>query len=147
MPSNCKRVVLAVTVLLAASLVAAERETIEQLQKRAAHARPAEQVKLYMELAERQLHAADEAYNHGEVERGNQFVNRMVASCDKALTAARASGKRQKPAEIQMRNFERRLEAIRRGLSYDDREAVSRAIERLEKARSDLLSEMFGVTT
>lgn len=145
MTSKWKRVV-AVTGMLTVSLLAAERESLEQLQERAARAKPAEQVKLYMELAERQLHAAAEAFNDGQVERGNTFVNEMAEACEKAQAAARATGKHQKPAEIQMRTLERRLDGIRRSLNYDDREVVSRAIDRLEKARSDLLSDMFGIT-
>lgn len=146
MPGNCKRVIAAV-MLLAVSLVAAQRESLEQLQERAARAKPSEQVKLYLELADRQLHEADLAFSRGEVERGNQLVNQMAAACEKAGASARASAHHQKLAEIQLRNLERRLDAIRRTLSYDDREVVAQAIERLEKARSQLLSDMFGVTS
>ena len=143
---KCKLAVVA-AVLLSVSLAAAQRESVEQLQERAERAKPSEQVKLYLDLADRQLREADQAFSIGEVERGNQLVDKITLACDKAVAAAHASNHHQKLAEIHMRNLERRLEAIRRNLSYDDRDVVAHAIERLEKARSQLLSDMFGVTT
>ena len=132
--------------VLAATLFAAGQETLEQLQARAAQVKPAEQVRLYLEVAERQWHAAEEAYGRDDVERGNARVDEMATACEKAAEAARDSGKHLKFAEIRLRSLERRLENVRRQLNFDDREAATRAIERLEKARTTLFRAMFGMT-
>ena len=44
-----------------------------------------------------------------------------------------------------MRNLQRRLDAMRRNLSYDERDALSQAIDRIEKLRAELLAQMFGL--
>ena len=139
------KLVAAAALLMSLSMAASEHESLDQLQARAARAGGSEQVRLYLEVAARQLQAADEAFNAGEVEQGNALVNQLSAACEKAGAAARSSGKHQKQAEIHMRNLQRRLEAMRRNLSYDDRDALSQAIDRIEKLRAELLAQMFGL--
>jgi hypothetical protein len=130
-----------------ASMPTGEQESIEQLQARAAAAKGSDQVKLYMQLADRQLLAADDSFNRGDFEKGKSSVDEVAGACEKAGAAARSSGKHLKATEIHVRDVERRVEAISRSLSFEDRDALKGAIDRLEKVRSDLLFTMFGASS
>ena len=133
------------SLLVAAVLaVAAEPLTVDQLKQRAAAAKVSDQPGLFMEIAEWQLKAADNAYNQGKTEQGKAAVDDVAAYCEKAGTAARTSKKHLKHTEIKVRDLSRKLEAMRRTLSFEDREPLQAAIDRLEKVRNELLTAMFG---
>lgn len=139
----CK-VVVAVILMLVSAAFAGEPQTVEQLRARAESAKPADQVKLYLEIADQQLKFADGYFGQGDIVRGKATVDDLVMACEKAGAAARASRKHEKQTEIRVRDVERRLEAIRQNISFEDRPALKDAIARLDKVRSDLLLAMFG---
>jgi hypothetical protein len=130
---------LSVTILLAS-----EPESIEQLKERAAAAKPGNQPKLFLEVAERQFLAATAAYHAGQPDNGKAAAEDVATYCEKAGAAARESRKYLKNTEIRIRDLSRKLDALRRDLSFDDREPVQAAIQRMEKVRTDLLNAMFG---
>jgi hypothetical protein len=138
-------VLITVSLLFAAGLVlAADQETVVQLKQRAMAVTGAEQTKLFLEIAKRQLKAADGAFSQGQIEQGKVAVEEVADYCQKAGTAATTTGKYLKQTEIEIRALIRRLDAISSTLSFEDRAPLAAAIERMEQVRSDLLNAMFA---
>jgi type IV secretory pathway VirB10-like protein len=121
-----------------------EQQPLEDLKARAQAATPPQRVKLSLQVADRQLKAAEEAYSSGSAEQAQAAVADVALYCEQAALAARVSRKHQKDTEIHLRNIERRLEQLRRSVDFDQRPRLKSAIDRLEKARTDLLLSMFG---
>ena len=134
-----------ILVLIAGALFAEKKqETIEELKARAEQAKPGgDQVKLFVEVAQRQLNAADKAYEAGDADKGKAALEDMVGYAERAGDAAISTGKRLKQTEIALRKISERLESIRRSLAVDDRPPLAAARDRLEKTRSNLLNRMF----
>lgn len=138
-----KAPILAFVFVLAGLASGANQETLEQLKSRAENLRPSDQVKLFMGIAERQYKAAADSYDKGDAEAGKAAVQDVASYCERAGAAAQSSGKHLKHVEIHIRDLERKLQALQRSVSFDDREPLKAAVDRLEKTRSDLLSTMF----
>lgn len=138
-----KASILAFVFVVAGLAAGADQETLEQLKSRAEALRPSDQVKLFVEIAKRQYIAAADFYEMGDAEAGKAAVEEVASYCERAGTAAQSSGKHLKHVEIRVRDLERKLQALERRVSFDDREPLKAAVERLEKTRSDLLSTMF----
>jgi hypothetical protein len=138
-----KASILAFVFVLAGLAAGANQETLEQLKSRAESVRPSDQVKLFMEIAQRKSIAATDFYEKGDAEAGKAAVEDVALYCERAGAAAQSSGKHLKHVEIHIRDLERKLEALQRSVSFDDREPLKTAVDRLEKTRSDLLSTMF----
>jgi Tfp pilus assembly protein PilX len=135
---------IAVSVLFAAGLaLAAQEETLPPLEQQAIAAREADQPKLFLELAERQLKAAEDAFNEGQAEQVKAAVEEVADYCQKAGEAAAATHRHLKHTEIAIRALSRRLDAMRRALSFEDRAPLAAAIERMEMVRTYLLNTMF----
>lgn len=132
-------------VLLAACTLVwcGSEETLEQLKQRAETARPEDQPKLFMEIAERDFKLADESYNRGDPDKGKAAVEELTSYCERAAAAVGQSGKHLKKTELKVRELARHLDAMSKGLAFDDREPVKASVDRLEKLRSDLLARMF----
>ena len=99
---------------------------------------------LCVEIAERQLKAANELYTAGKVEEAQTAVRDVVAYSEKGHDAAMESGKKVKNTEIAFRKMAAKLRDIKRSLNFDDQAPVEAAADRLESLRTDLLSHMFG---
>jgi hypothetical protein len=123
---------------------ARDPETLDQLKQRAEAAKPVNQPKLFLEVAERQRLTATKAYQTGNTEEARAAIEEVALYGEKAGAAARASRKHLKETEIQVRDMARRLEQLRESLTYDDRATVQAAVRRLDKVRQDLLNSMFG---
>src|SRR6266851_9496980 len=132
--------------LLAAATVSfgKSEETIEQLIARADAARPDQQPDLYMQVAQRELKSATEAYKTEQMEEFRTAVQQIVKYSDSAHSAAFHSGKDLKPTEIKIREIAIRLRDIKLNVEADEQPAVQAAIERLESFRTELLHSMFG---
>ncbi len=132
-------------VMLAACTLAwsGGEETLDQLKQRAGTARPEDQPKLFMEIAERDFKLASQFYNVGDADKGKAAVQELTTYCEKAAAAASQSGKHLKKTELKVRELARRLDAMSKSLAFDDREPVKTSVDRLEKLRSDLLARMF----
>jgi len=135
-----------VVFVLAVSCGAAglDEAPLVELHKRAESAPVGERPALYIDIAERQLRAADDLYSAGEVEDARAAVKDVVACAEKAHDTAVQSGKRLKPTEIALRKMSMKLRDIKRTLNYDDQPPVQTAAERLRSLADDLLSHMFG---
>src|SRR5713226_5781370 len=93
--------------LLAAATASFGRseETIEQLIARADAARPDQQPDLYMQVAQRELKFASEAYKAEKLEDFRAAVQQIVKYSDSAHSAAMLSGKHITPTEINIRKI------------------------------------------
>ena len=124
--------------------LARKEESIEQLKARVDAASPDEKVKVSLEIAERQVEAADKAFTDGNVDAAHAAVEDVAIYAEKARDAAIASGRRVKDAEIAARKMARRLDDIKRTVSFEDQPAIEKSVKRLDDVRTDLLSHMFG---
>lgn len=140
-----KRVII-LTILLATSIAALARkeESLEQLIARAESARAEDRPVLYVEIAQRQLEAADQSFTAGKVEAADTAINDVVTYSDKARDTAISSGKKLKHTEIAVRKMAARLRDIKRNLVFEDQAPVEAAIDHLEQVRTELLAHMFG---
>lgn len=124
--------------------VARKEESLENLKARVASANPDQRIGLCLEIAERQLTAADKLYNDGNVDQARAALDDIVAYSEKARDAANQSGKKLKNAEISVRKMASKLRDMKRTLNFEDQPPVQEAIDHLERVRSDLLARMFG---
>jgi DNA repair photolyase len=135
-----------VVFLVAASLLSLGKrdETIEQLITRAEAAPLQQQSDLFLEVAERELKLATEAFKADKREEGRTALEQIVKYSDKAHSAAIASRKRIKHTEIKLRQISGRLRDIKMNVDFDDQAQVQATIGKLEDFRSELLKSMFG---
>ena len=133
-------------VLLATSCLAFayKTETLQELIARAQSAKVEDQPALYVDIAERQLKAADELYTGGKIDDARTAVQDVVTYSERAHDAAIQSGKKLKNTEIAFRKMAAKLRDIKRSLNFDDQAPLQTAADRLESLRTDLLSHMFG---
>jgi hypothetical protein len=118
-------------------------QTLQQLEAKAETGRPEDRVQVCLEIAERQLKAADDAFKDGKPEEAKAAVNDVVHYADKARDAAIQSGKHVKNTEIALRKSAAKLRDIKRTVNFDDQAPLQTASDDLEKIRTDLLSHMF----
>jgi len=133
-------------ILLAASHAAYPRkdESLEQLIAHVASARAEDQPRIYIEIAQKELDAADKSYKAGENDAGRKSVEEVVNYSGKASDAASQTGKKLKDTEIALRKMVGRLRDLKHGLAYEDQAPVQAAADRLEQMRTELLGRMFG---
>jgi DNA repair photolyase len=141
-----KHVGVVVVLLLAVSSPSFGKrdETIEQLTARAEAAPLQQQSDLFLEVAERELKLATEAFKADKREEGRTALEQIVKYSDKAHSAAIASRKRIKHTEIKLRQISGRLRDIKMNVDVDDQAQVQATIGKLEDFRSELLKSMFG---
>jgi hypothetical protein len=137
-------ILLTLVTLTLSMLSSAKDESLPELISRAESARLEDRPQIYAEIAERELHNADDLYNQGKVDEAQAAVKDVVSYSDKAAEAASKSGKKLKNTEIAMRKMAEKLRDIKRSLSFDDQPPVQSAIEHLEALRTALLNRMFG---
>jgi hypothetical protein len=139
------QVTIAVLVLgISFFALASKPETLQDLMNRVESVRVEDRPALCVEIAERQLKAANELYTAGKVDEAQTAVRDVVAYSEKGHDAAMESGKKVKNTEIAFRKMAAKLRDIKRSLNFDDQAPVEAAADRLESLRTDLLSHMFG---
>ena len=130
--------------LVLAGLALAGNESTAELKSHADASTGAEQAKLCLEYAHRQLTDADNLFNQGEMEKGQADIREVVEYAHKAANAAGASGKHLKETEIDLRKIEKRMHDIGESLPFEDRGTVSKAVDEIEQIRSELMVRMWG---
>ena len=134
----------AVAVLAACVSAKTRDETLENLKARAESARPQDQGSLFAAIASREVNEADRYYTEGDIAKATQAVDEVVRYAGRAAEAAQKSGKHLKNTEISLRATARRLDDVRKTLSFEDRSYVEAAVKQVEKLRQELLEHMFG---
>ena len=143
--NNWQRAACGIAVLLLTALPVLARETsVEELKaklKNATHAD--EKASLAVQVAERQVEAADQLYKAGKTDEAQQAVSDVTSYSQQACDAALVTGHRVKNVEIAVRKMAHRLTDMKRQLTFEDQAPVQTAIDQLEKIRTDLLNRMF----
>jgi Ni,Fe-hydrogenase I large subunit len=138
--------VLAVALAAAvpASLAFRKELTLEQLKARVDSAKPDERASLCIQIAEREVEAADKFYTDGKLDEAQAAIHDVVAYSQKGADAAGQTGHKLKNIEISLRKMSHRLNDIKRTLAFENQATVQNAAETLEKIRTDVLNRMFG---
>jgi hypothetical protein len=97
-----------------------------------------------MQVADRELKSAAEAYKADKMEEFRATVQQIVKHSGSAHSAAMHSGKHIKPTEIKIRRIAIRLRDIKLNVDAEEQPPVQAAIDRLEGFRTELLHSMFG---
>lgn len=139
-----KRLFVLFLLLVAAVASPAKEKTIAELVQEAQAAKPDHQAKLYVEIAERQLSAADKLYESGNSDAARANIEDVKQYSTRAANAAISSHKRLKQTEISLRKMESKLQDMAHSLDYSDQRPVQAAADQLETLRGHLLMAMFG---
>lgn len=135
---------VAATVLVATMTVAVDKKgTIEELKERLKNANPKDRVELAVVITQRQIEAAEKAYNDGDVDAGQKDIGDVAEYGVMAATEAADSGKKMKHTEIDLRKVSEKLDNLARSVDLDSRPPVRDAYNKLEAARNKLLMRMF----
>ena len=135
---------LVVPVLVLGVFAKTTDEPLEALKARAESARPQDQGPLLAAIARREVNEADRFYTEGDIAKAKQAVDDVVLYARRATEAAQRSGKHLKNIEISLRETARRLDDVRKTLSFEDRPYVEAAVKQVESSRQELLERMFG---
>jgi len=135
---------VALFALAATTAHAARSEpSVEELKGRLASTSIGDRPHLCVQIAQKQMLAADKLYGSAEVEKGEAALTDVVAYSEMARDYAIQSHKYQKQTEIAARTMTRKLNDLMHSLGQEDQPPVRDAITRLERVRDDLLKAMF----
>jgi len=118
-------------------------QTIDELKARVSAANIADKAKLCVQIAEKQLTAADKSFSADEPEKAQESLTDVVAYSELARDYSIQSHKHQKDIEIAVRTMTRKLNELWHVVGREDQPPVKEAITRLERVRDDLLAAMF----
>jgi len=122
---------------------ASKEESLDELKARADNARTEDRPALCIEVAEHELKSADQLYRSGDLDKARAAVAVVVDYSQQAFDASTQTGKRLKKTEIALRKIAEKLRDIKETLNFADQAPVQTAADKLEKMRTDLLSQMF----
>ena len=117
--------------------------TSDELKARVASAPIKERPRLCVEIAQKQLDAADKLYAADDVEKAQITLTDVAAYSELARDYAIQSHKYEKQTEIAVRAMTRKLNDLLHSLGRDDQAAVRAVLTRLQRVRDDLLAAMF----
>jgi hypothetical protein len=135
---------LMVFVLLSLAAAAGQSDKLSELKTRAEAAPPADQARLFIDIARMQFEAAKTAYDSGKAPQAQAALTELSTAADRASQAAIQSRKRLKNTEIDIRKLTEHLKNLKPTVSVDDRVPVQQAIDHLEKLRTELMTQMFA---
>ncbi len=135
---------LALLVVVSLAAFAAKEEGLDQLIARAESAPLNDRPALYLRIARLKEDEADKSYDSGNAEAGKAALLDVVAYSKKAADGAIATGKKLKNVEITLRKMAEKFRDIKRTVAFDDQAPLQKAVDDLERMRTDLLSAMFG---
>ena len=117
--------------------------TIEELKARVSSANVNDKAKICVEIAEKQLNAADKLYTAEDIEKARLSLTDVVSYSELARDYSIQSRKHQKQTEIAIRSMTRKLNDLLHVLGREEQDPIKDAISHLERARDDLLAAMF----
>jgi predicted HTH domain antitoxin len=124
--------------------LARQEDTVQQLMAKADAASAGQQADLCMEVAEREVKVAVEAFKGNKIDEGRDSLQQIVKYADKGHSAAMQSGKRLKHTEIKLRQVALRLRDLKSNLEVDDQPLAQATVDKLEDFRTEILKSMFG---
>ncbi|HZR66990.1 MAG TPA: hypothetical protein VFA85_17760 [Terriglobales bacterium] len=123
---------------------ARQEETLPQLMAKADAASGGQQADLCMQVAEREMKLAIEAFSKNKSEDGRSALEQITDYAGKGHSAAIQSGKHLKHTEIKLRQVSEHLRDLKANADPDDQPVVQATIDKLEAYRTELLKSMFG---
>ncbi len=136
---------ISICVFLACALIASgAQRNIDQMKAEADRAEGGHQAKLCAEVAQQLVAIADQQFTEGNVAEAQKVVQDILTYAGKARDASVKSRSRMKETEISLRTTQRKLEALKRTLSAEDRPPLDEVEKKLEQFRQDILNEMFA---
>lgn len=133
-----------IAVLALFALTAAAKDlSLDELKARVESSPIAERPPLCIQIAERQLRAADKLYSADDLENARAAINDVASYSELARDYSIQSHKHQKQTEISVRKMARKLAEIQRSVSHEEQPTIQAAIDRLQRVRDDLLADMF----
>jgi len=144
MTKSIRSALIALLVACFASIaMAAKDPTIEELKDRLKSTSVGDRPRLCVQIAERQLDAANKSFAADESDKAKAALADVVAFSEFARDYAIQSHKHQKQTEIAVRTMIRKLNDLKHTVAHDDQAAIQDAIDRLQRVRDDLLLAMF----
>jgi hypothetical protein len=134
---------LVLVILLAVLAQGANEATVDQLKAKVPSASAGDKPRICLQIAERQLTAADKLYIASENDKGQAALNDTLTYSESARDYAIQSHKHEKQTEIAVRGMIRKLNDMLHTLSRDEQPPIKDAIGRLQRVRDDLLQSMF----
>jgi hypothetical protein len=135
--------IVALAACFAAMAIASKEATIEELKARLTSTDVGARPHLCLQIAERQLDAANKFFAAAESDKAKASLTDVVSFSELARDYAIQSRKHEKQTEIAVRTMVRKLNDLKHTVTHDDQPAVQDAIERLQRVRDDLLLAMF----
>ncbi|MGA9389698.1 MAG: hypothetical protein WBV69_04550 [Candidatus Sulfotelmatobacter sp.] len=126
-----------------AALSFAKESTVEELKVRVANAGIPDRPPLCVEIAEKQVAAAERLYAAGDINETNAALADVAAFSEQARDYAIQSHKHEKQSEISVRKMARKLENFKHTVAREDQKQIQDTVDRLERVRDDLLAAMF----
>lgn len=120
------------------------QKNIDSLKQEVDRAQGGHQAKLASELAENLVGVADQQFTEGSNQQAQGTVQDVLKYAQIARDAAVKSRDNLKQTEIRLRTTQRRLEALKRTLTVEDRPPLDAVEKKIEDFRQDLLDAMFS---
>jgi len=139
-----KLVTILMVVFSSLFCLARKEDTLPQLMAKAETASAGQQADLCMEVAEREVKVAVEAFKANKIDEGRDSLQQIVKYADKGHSAAVQSGKRLKHTEIKLRQIALHLRDLKSNLEVDDQPLAQATVDKLEDFRTEILKSMFG---
>ena len=121
-----------------------KEKTLDQLKAEVEKSHGGHQAELYAELARRLVDVADQQFAAGDVAKGQETVQEILADATRAHDIAVNTHNKMKDVEIHLRETQRHLENVRRTLAADDRPPLETVEKKLAAFRQNLLNVMFA---
>lgn len=143
MRNALSRILVPLVLLASGTAMSHDELSVDQLKAKVSSASVSDKVHICVQIAEKQLDAANKLYESGEIAEAQPALTDVVAFSELARDYSIQSKKHQKQTEISVRTMTRKLTAILHLLGREDQPPVQDAITRLDRVRDDLLSSMF----
>jgi len=124
-------------------LIPAKEESVEELKARLSNTSIGERSQICLQIAQKQLDAADKLYAATESEKAQAALGEVTSFAEMARDYAIKSRKHQKQTEILVRRMAHKLNDLKHSVVHDDQAAVQSAMAKLQRISDDLLYSMF----
>jgi hypothetical protein len=116
---------------------------IDELKARLTSAQIGDRPRLCLQIAERQVDAANKSFAGDESDKAKAALTDVMAFSELARDYAIQSHKYLKQTEIAIRTMARKLNDLKHTVAHDDQPAIQDVIDHLQRVRDDLLLAMF----
>jgi hypothetical protein len=99
--------------------------------------------RVYSDIARELAEIANQQFIDGHPEQAQASIKEGLSYAEKAKASAQQHGKKIKDTEINLREYARRLDEIRRSVAADEQPPIKQAVARVDQLRKELLDQMF----